>query len=73
MLRLDLCHYSDLYIIVKGRISVTSTKNAKRRNKKLTFKKNAPFWSCISKIDKTCTDNAEGFDVILTLSCYSDV
>ena len=38
----DLCDYSDAYIFVKGRISVTDT-NAKRRNKKLIFKNNAPF------------------------------
>ena len=43
MLRSDLCDYSDAYIVVKGRISVTGTNNANRRNKKLTFKNNAPF------------------------------
>ena len=31
MLRSDLCGYSDAYIIVKGRISVTGTENTNRQ------------------------------------------
>ena len=49
MLRSDLCDCSDVYIVVKGRLSVTGTDNANRRNKKLIFKNNAPSRSCISK------------------------
>ena len=52
MLRSDLCDYSDVYTVVKGRTSVTGTDNANRRNKKLTFQNNASFKSCISKIKK---------------------
>ena len=47
MLRSDMCDYSDAYLIVKGRISVTGIDANNRRNKKLTFKNNAPFRSCI--------------------------
>ena len=47
----DLCDYSDEYIVLKGRISVTGAQNASRINKKLIFKNNAPFRSCISKIN----------------------
>ena len=43
MLRADLCDYTDAYIVVKRRISVTGNNNASKRNKKLTFKNNAPF------------------------------
>ena len=43
MQRSNLCDYSNSYIVVKVRISVTGTSNANRRNKKLTFKNNAPF------------------------------
>ena len=50
MLRSNLCDYSDAYIAEKRRISVTGTNNANGRNKKLTLKNNAPFRSCISKI-----------------------
>ena len=31
MLRSDLCNYSDVYIVVKGTISVTGTNDANRR------------------------------------------
>ena len=37
LLRSDICDYSDAYITVKERISVTSTNNANRRNKKLVM------------------------------------
>ena len=49
MLRSDLCDHSSAYVFVKGRISVTGTDNANRRNKKLIFKNNTPFRSCISQ------------------------
>ena len=51
MLKSDLCDYSNAYIVVKGRISVTGTNTANRKNKKTTFKHNAPFRSCITKIN----------------------
>ena len=38
MLRSDLCDYSDAYIVVKGRISVTCINNTNKRDEKLTFK-----------------------------------
>ena len=66
MLRSDLCDYSDAYIVVKGR-SVTGTENANRRNKKLTFKNNAPFRSCISKINNTLIDNAKDLDIVMPM------
>ena len=75
ILRSDLCDYSDAYIVVKGRISVTGDNNANKRNKKLNFKNNALFTSCISKIDNTFVDNAEDFDIVMmmyNLLEYSD-
>ena len=63
MLRSD-CDYSDVYIVVKGRISVTGTDTTNRRNKKLTFKNNAPFRSRISKVNNTFLDNAEDLDIV---------
>ena len=58
MLRLDLCDYSDAYIVVKKRITVKGGNDTKTRNKKLIFKDNAPFRTCISKINSTFIDNA---------------
>ena len=46
MLRSDLCDFSDVYIVVKGDITVTNPNNAKR-NKAVAFKNNAPFINCI--------------------------
>ena len=51
MLRSDLYDYSGTYIDVKGTITVEATDDANKRGKKLTFKNNAPFKSCISKIN----------------------
>ena len=67
MLRSDLCDYSDTYIVVKGRITVEGTINANRRNKMLAFKNNAPFRSCISKINNTFTVNAENLDIAMPM------
>ena len=65
MLRSDLCDYSDAYLVVKERLSVRGTNSSKRINKKLTFKSNAPFRSCISKINNTCVDNVEDLDIVM--------
>ena len=51
MLRSDLCDFSDAHI-VKGIIVVTNPNNAKR-NKWVSFKNNASFITCISKIKRT--------------------
>ena len=57
MLRSDLCNFSDVYIVLKGDITVTNPDNAKR-NKAATFKNNATFINCISKINGIKIDNA---------------
>ena len=50
MLRSDLCDFRDVYIVVKGEITVIDPDNGKR-NKAVAFKNNAPFVNCISKIN----------------------
>ena len=45
MLRSDLCDYSDAYILVKGKITVTNPNN-NVYDKKLALENNAPFISC---------------------------
>ena len=67
MIRSDLWDYSDAYIVVKGRICVTGSNNANKRNKRLTFKKIASFRSFISKINNTLIDNAEYLDVVISM------
>ena len=66
MLRSDLCNYSDAYIVVKGSITVTNL-NSVLYDKKLAFKSNAPFTSCISKINNTLIDNAEDLDIAMPM------
>ena len=68
-LRPVLWDYIDAYIVVKGTITVEDFNGASKRNKKLIFKNNAPFRSCISKIGNTLIDNAK--DVALSLLKYS--
>ena len=64
MLRSDLCDFNDAYIVVKEIITVTETDNAKKY-KAVTFKNNAPFINCISKISGIKIDNAEDLDVVV--------
>ena len=55
----ELCDYSNAYIVVKGRKSVTDTNATNKRNEKLTLNNNAPFRLCKSKSNITFTDSAE--------------
>ena len=64
MIRSDLCDYSDAYIVVEGDIIVTEPDNSKR-NKAVAFKNNAPFISCISKINGVKI--AEDLDVVMPM------
>ena len=66
MLRSDLCDYSDAYIVVKGDITVTDPNN-NAYDKKLAFENNAPFISCILKINSTLIDNAEYLDIVMPM------
>ena len=75
MLGSGLCDYSNAYIAVKGRITVEGDNNNKTTNKNLIFKSNAPFRSCISKINNRFIDNAKDPDIAMpmyNLLGYSD-
>ena len=68
MLRSDFCDYSDAYIVVKGTINflaLAANENDKAE-KNVAFKNNAPFTSCISKINSTLIDNAD-FDIVMLM------
>ena len=67
MLILDLCEYSGAYIVVRLKITVAETNNGNKRSKKLTFKNNTPFKSCISKINNTSKHNTENVNIIVIL------
>ena len=67
MLRSDLCDYSDAYVWVKGKITVTNPNDNANFNKELTLKNNAPFISCISKINGELVENAEDLDIVIPM------
>ena len=67
MLRSDLCDFSDAYIVVKAIITVTGINNRSRKNRPLAFKNNAPFISCISKINNMLIDNAQDLDIAMPM------
>ena len=47
--------------------TVTDTNAANRRKKKLTFKNNASFRLCISKLNNTLVENAEDLDIVMPI------
>ena len=67
MLRSDFCDYSDTYIAVKGRISDTGMSNARKGDKKLTFKSNVSFRSFISKINNKFLDSVKDLDIVMAM------
>ena len=67
MLRSDLCNYSDAYVWVKRKITVTNPNDNANFNKELTIKNNAPFISCISKINGELVENAEDLDIVIPM------
>ena len=71
MLRSDLCDSSNGYIFVKGTITVADPNND-AYEKKLSFKNNAPFVSCISKIINTLIDNATNLDILMLMYSLLD-
>ena len=81
MLKSSSCDYSDAYILVKEKITVTwagdntVTRQADGGDKGVAFKNCAPFTNCISEINNTQIDNAKGIDIVMpmyNLIEYSD-
>ena len=65
MLRSDLCDFSDVYIALKETIIIDGGNNQDIKKRSLTLKSNAPFISCIAKINNVLIDNAEDLDVVM--------
>ena len=69
MLKSNLCDYADVYILVKGRITITgaradgAARGADDRDKGVTFKNCVPFTKCISRLNNTDIDTAQ--DIVL--------
>ena len=52
---------------MEGTITLEGDNNAKKRNKNLAIKNNAPFINCISKFNVVKIDNAEDLDVVMPM------
>ena len=69
MLKSSLCDYSDSYILVKGKITITGAgdkaqaRQADERDKGEAFKSCAPFAYCINEINNTPVDSAKDVDM----------
>ena len=74
MLRSNLCDYSDAYILVKGTTTVTAlganngTNNIRdKKNRPLILKNNAPFASCITRINGELIEDADDLDIVMPM------
>ena len=74
MLRSNLRDYSDAYILVKGTSMVTApganngANNIRdKRNRPLILKNNAPFVSCITRINGQLIEDADDLDIVIPM------
>ena len=74
MLRSNLCDYSDAYILVKGTITVMApgaNNNANnvrdKRNRPLILENNAPFVSCMTRINDELIEDADDLDIVMSI------
>ena len=67
MLRSNLCDYSDAYILVKGTITVAGNNLRDRQDRPLIFKNNAPFVSCITRINGELIEDADDLDIVMPI------
>ena len=73
MLKSSLCDYSDAYVLVKGKITITgvgddaTARQADERDKSVAFKNCAPFTNCISEINNTQIDHCKDIDIVMSL------
>ena len=74
MSRSNLCDYSDAYTLVKGTITVTvpgvnnNADNIRdKRNRPLILKNNAPFVSCITRINGELIEDADDLDIVMPI------
>ena len=74
MLRSNLCDYSDAYIYVKSTVTVTvpgvnnNANNIKdKKNRPAILKNNAPFVSCITRINGELIEDADDLDIVMSM------
>ena len=74
MLRSNLDNYSDAYILVEGTITVTApgvnnnVNNIRdKRNRPVILKNNAPFVSCITRINGELIEDADDLNIVMPM------
>ena len=67
MLRSDLCDYADAYILVNSTITVAGNQSRDRQNKPVILKDNAPFVSCITRINGALIEDADDLDIVMPM------
>ena len=74
MLKSNLCDYSDAYILAKGTITVTAlganngANNIRdKKNRPLILKNNAPFVSCVTRINGELIEDADDLDIVMSM------
>ena len=72
ILRSNLCDYSDVYILLKGTITVNGVVNGaendiSRRNRPLILKNNASFVSGITRINGELIEDADDLDIVMPM------
>ena len=67
ILRSDLCDYADAYILVHGTITVAGNQPRDRPNKPVILKNNAPFVSCITRINNELIEDADDLDIVMPM------
>ena len=80
MLRSYLCDYSDAYILFKGTITVTApganngANNIRdKRNRPVILKNNAPFVSCVTRINGELIEDADDLDIAMSMYNLLDI
>ena len=64
MLSSDLCDFADTYILVNGMITVAGNQP---RNKPVILKNNAPYVSCITRINGELIEDADDLDIVMPM------
>ena len=67
MLRSDLCDYADVYMLVNGTIAVARNQPKDRKNRPLILKNNAPFVSCITRINNELIEDGDDLDIVMPM------
>ena len=73
ILKSSLCDYSNAYILVKGKKTITgagadaAARRADERDNGVAFKKCALFTNCISEMNNIQVDNAKDINIVMSM------